>query len=164
MSFRRKTYPEVSEQLLTTLLGGVAGEAHPYPPPGGRGPARYALLAGPAAEITSVYGLAGGASQVFARGTDYALSADGAAVEWKDGVRPDAGSVFEVNYLRRGQSPRVNDLYPGSVVRTLLEAVALETATMYAQMQAVYDAGFIRDMYFLLAEAEGHERPNVIGT
>lgn len=29
---------------------------------------------------------------------------------------------------------------------------------------SVYDAGFIRDMYFLLAEAEGHERPNVIGT
>lgn len=143
MSFRRKTYPEVSEQLLTTLLGGVAGEAHPYPPPGGRGPARYALLAGPAAEITSVYGLAGGVSQAFARGTDYALSADGAALEWKDSARPDAGSVFEVNYLRRGQSPRVNDLYPGSVVRTLLEAVALETAGLYAQMQAVYDAGFI---------------------
>lgn len=143
MSFRRKTYPEVSEQLLTTLLGGVAGEAHPYPPPGGRGPARYALLAGPAAEITSVYGLAGGVSQAFARGTDYALSADGAALEWKEGARPDAGSVFEVNYLRRGQSPRANDLYPGSVVRTLLEAVALETAGLYAQMQAVYDAGFI---------------------
>jgi hypothetical protein len=143
MSFRRKTYPEVSEQLLTTLLGGVAGEAHPYPPPGGRGPARYALLAGPAAEITSVYGLAGGSAQAFARGADYALSADGTALEWKQGVRPDAGSVFEVNYLRRGQSPRVNDLYPGSVVRTLLEAVALETAGLYAQMQAVYDAGFI---------------------
>lgn len=155
MSFRRKTYPEVSEQLLTTLLGGVAGEQHPYPPPGGRGPARYALLAGPAAEITSVYGLAGGASQVFARGTDYALSADGAAVEWKDGVRPDAGSVFEVNYLRRGQSPRVNDLYPGSVVRTLLEAVALETAAMYAQMQAVYDAGFI-------ATAQGRALDHVV--
>ncbi|ANX05111.1 baseplate J/gp47 family protein [Immundisolibacter cernigliae] len=143
MSFRRKTYPEVSEQLLTTLLGGVAGEAHPYPPPGGRGPARYALLAGPAAEITSVYGLAGGVSQAFARGADYALSGDGAALEWKDSARPDPGSVFEVNYLRRGQSPRVNDLYPGSVVRTLLEAVALETAGLYAQMQAVYDAGFI---------------------
>ena len=143
MSFRRKTYPEVSEQLLTTLLGGVAGETHPYPPPGGRGPARYALLAGPAAEITSVYGLMGGSAQAFARGVDYALSADGAALEWKDGARPDAGSVFEVNYLRGGQSPRVNDLYPGSVVRTLLEAVALETAGLYAQMQAVYEAGFI---------------------
>lgn len=143
MSFRRKTYPEVSEQLLTTLLGGVAGETHPYPPPGGRGPARYPLLTGQAAEITSVYGLMGGNAQAFARGTDYVLSTDGAALEWKDGARPDAGSVFEVNYLRGGQSPRVNDLYPGSVVRTLLEAVALETAGLYAQMQAVYEAGFI---------------------
>ena len=32
MSFRRKTYPEVAESLLNRLLGGVSGEAHPYPP------------------------------------------------------------------------------------------------------------------------------------
>lgn len=29
---------------------------------------------------------------------------------------------------------------------------------------SVYDAGFIRDMYFLLCEAEGRPRPDVIGT
>ena len=29
---------------------------------------------------------------------------------------------------------------------------------------SVYDAGFIRDMYFLLCEAEGYPRPDVIGT
>ena len=28
---------------------------------------------------------------------------------------------------------------------------------------SVYDAGFIRDAYFALCEAEGHPRPNVIG-
>ncbi|WP_372695982.1 hypothetical protein [Immundisolibacter sp.] len=143
MSFRRKTYPEVSEQLLTTVLGGVAGELHPYPPPGGRGPARYPLRAGPVAQITSVYGLVHGVSQTFERDSDYVLSADGTALEWKDGTRPDPGSVFEVNYLRAGANARANDLYPGSVVRTLLEAVALETAGLYAQMQAVYDAGFL---------------------
>ena len=38
---------------------------------------------------------------------------------------------------------RVNDLYPGSVVRTLMEAVALETAGLYAQMETVYRAGFL---------------------
>ena len=34
MSFRRRTYPEVLENLLTTLTGGVASESQPFPPPG----------------------------------------------------------------------------------------------------------------------------------
>ena len=33
MSFRRRTYPEVSDHLLNRLLGGVSAEAHAYPPP-----------------------------------------------------------------------------------------------------------------------------------
>ena len=28
---------------------------------------------------------------------------------------------------------------------------------------SVFDAGFMRDAYFALCEAEGHPRPNVIG-
>src|SRR5690606_33556347 len=46
-------------------------------------------------------------------------------------------------YLPRQREMRVNDLYPGSVVRTLMEAVALETAGLYAQMETVYRAGFL---------------------
>ena len=33
MSFRRRTFPEVLESLLTTITGGVAAESHPFPPP-----------------------------------------------------------------------------------------------------------------------------------
>jgi uncharacterized phage protein gp47/JayE len=145
MSFRRKTYPEVSDHLLNRLLGGVSGEAHAYPPPGStREPFAHPLEKAPAAEVTSVYGMVNGGSFAFAKGVDYELAADGSKLAWKpNGQRPDAGSVVEINYLPRQRETRANDLYAGSVVRTLLEAVALETAGLYAQMETVYRSGFI---------------------
>ena len=145
MSFRRKTYPEVAESLLNRLLGGVSAEAHPYPPPGNaREPFTHPLERAPVQQITAVWGMRNGASQRFERDADYKLAADAARLEWIAGAaRPDDGTAFEVHYLPREREGGVNDLYPGSVVRTLLEAVALETAGLYAQMQSVYDAGFI---------------------
>jgi uncharacterized phage protein gp47/JayE len=144
MSFRRKTYPEVSDHLLNRLLGGVSGEPHAYPPTGSqREPFVHPLEKAPAADITSVYGMVNGSSYLFTKGADYEL-ADSAKLTWKqNGQRPDAGSVVEVNYLPKQRETRINDLYPGSVVRTLLEAVALEAAGLYAQMETVYRSGFI---------------------
>ncbi len=144
MSFRRKTYPEIADHLLNRLLGGVSGEPHAYPPPGAREPFSHVLLNAPAAEITSVYGLFNGRSHQFLKTADYLLSRDGTTLVWKEsGQRPDAGSVLEVNYLPTRRETHMNDLYPGSVVRTLMESVALETASMYAQMETVYRSGFI---------------------
>jgi len=145
MSFRRKTYPEVAESLLNRLLGGVSGEAHPYPPAKAtREPYRHALERPPVDRITAVWGARNGETFRFAPDADYVLSADGAELEWKaGGARPDEGTAFEIHYLPRQREMRVNDLYPGSVVRTLMEAVALETAGLYAQMETVYRAGFL---------------------
>jgi hypothetical protein len=144
MSFRRKTYPEVTDHLLNRLLGGVSGEAHPYPPAGTRRePYAHALGKSPAASVTSVYGLLNGSSHAFARGADYELSSDGAKVVWKSGQRPDAGSVVEINYLPKQRDVPANDLYPGSVTRTLVETVSLEVAGLYAQLEAVYRSAFI---------------------
>jgi hypothetical protein len=145
MSFRRKTYPEVAESLLNRLLGGVSAEAHPYPPAGSpREPFGHPLERAPVQAITAVWGMRNGASFRFERDADFKLSADAAQLEWiVGGARPDDGTAFELHYLPRQREGGVNDLYPGSVVRTLLEAVALETAGLYAQMQSVYDAGFI---------------------
>lgn len=144
MSFRRKTYPEVTDQLLNTLLGGVSGETHAYPPANAvREPFTHALSKAPAADVTSVYGLSSGVSRAFAKGVDFELSSDGAALLWKGGDRPDAGSVIEVNYLPKQRETRVNDIYPGSVARTLLEAVALETAGLYAQLEVVFRSAFV---------------------
>lgn len=145
MSFRRKTYPEVAESLLNRLLGGVSGEAHPYPPAKAtREPYRHALERPPVDRVTAVWGARNGETFRFAPEADYVLSADGAELEWKTGgARPDEGTAFEIHYLPRQREMRVNDLYPGSVVRTLMEAVALETASLYAQMETVYRAGFL---------------------
>ncbi len=35
MSLRRRTFPEVLDNVLTALMGGVAAEAHPFPPAAG---------------------------------------------------------------------------------------------------------------------------------
>ncbi len=145
MSFRRKTYPEVAESLLNRLLGGVSAEVHPYPPPeGAREPFQHALERSPVAQLTAVWGARNGGSHRFEQGADFKLSADAAKLEWlAKGLRPDDGTAFEVHYLPRQREVGVNDLYPGSVVRTMLEAVALETAGLYAQMESVYKAGFV---------------------
>ncbi len=145
MSFRRKTYPEIADNLLNRLLGGVSGEAHAFPPPGsGREPFAHPLEKGPADALTSVFGYLNGQSHGFAIGVDVELAGEGRQVVWKTGgARPDAGTVVEVNYLPKNREARANDLYVGSVSRTLLEAMALETAGLYAQMEVVYKSGFI---------------------
>jgi uncharacterized phage protein gp47/JayE len=145
MSFRRKTYPEIADNLLNRVLGGVSGEAHAFPPPGAsKPPYAHPLEQAPASDIISVFGLLNGESHAFVKGADYELSADGQSLKWKpDAALPDAGSVVEVNYQPKAREVGVNDLYVGSVLRTLMEAMALETAGLYAQMDQVYQSGFI---------------------
>lgn len=145
MSFRRKTYPEIADNLLNRVLGGVSGETHAFPPPSARRPPYvHALEKSPVADITSVFGLLNGESHAFVKGVDFELGADAQTLKWKaDGALPDAGTVVEVNYLPKQRETRINDLYVGSIVRTLMEAVALETAGLYAQMDLAYQSGFI---------------------
>lgn len=144
MSFRRRDYPEVLDSILTTLVGGVAAEAHPYPPPGDTAAPRHELDAPPARAIVSVFGERNGLPTRFKVDGDVSLSADGSAVLWrKGGVRPDPGTLVQINYLRRDDASVLTDLEIGGVARTIAEAFARETARLYAQLQAVYDAGFI---------------------
>lgn len=145
MSFRRKTYPEIADNLLNRVLGGVSGEGHAFPPPNAsKPPYAHPLEHAPVADVTSVFGLRFGQSYAFAKGIDYELTSDGQSVRWKaDGAVPDAGSVVEINYLPKSRETRINDLHVGSVVRTLMEAMALETAGLYAQLETVYQSGFI---------------------
>ena len=147
MSFRRRDYPELLETMLTSLAGGVAAEAHPFPPPGsaeGDAALRMDLARPPAAVLVSVHGARNGASFRFRPGPDVQLSPDGAALLWTSGgARPDAGTLVEVNYLRRDSAARITDVEVGGVARTLVEAVALETARVHAELQAVHDAAFL---------------------
>jgi hypothetical protein len=146
VSFRRRDYPEVLDNLLTEVIGGVAAEAQPFPPPGATpdAPLEHALERPKAKRIVSAYGLRNGESIRFREGVDYELRPDGQTLRWLSGATlPDEGSIVHVNYLREDVPATLTDLQVGSVLRTLAESVSLEIARLYAQLDAVYDAAFI---------------------
>jgi hypothetical protein len=146
VSFRRRDYPEVLDNVLTEVVGGVAAEAQPFPPPGATpdGPFEHALEHPRARRIVSAYGTRNGESLRFREGVDYELRPDGQTLRWlKGAMLPDEGSIVHVNYLREDVPPTLTDLQVGSVLRTLAESVSLEIARLYAQLGAVYDAAFI---------------------
>jgi uncharacterized phage protein gp47/JayE len=143
MTLRRRTFPEVLDNLLVAIVGGVAAEPHPFPPPAGT-PPRHELEQPPAADVISVYGTRNRESHLFRKDVDYSLLSDGRAIEWRQGGQlPDPGTLVHVNYAPRAARAALNDLYAGSVVRTLAESAALEIARLYAQLQAVYESSFI---------------------
>lgn len=144
MSFRRRTYPEVLENLLTAATGGVAAEAHPFPPPAGDGARpRHALQQPPVARVSSVFGSRHGEPHLFRDGTDYRL-VDGQVVEWQeDAELPDEGTLVHVNYFPAAAQPVLTDVYTGSVFRTLAETVGLEITRLYTTLGEVYRAGFV---------------------
>ena len=143
MSFRRRTYPEVRDNLLTSLSQGIAGETHAFPP-SAKGPYRHVLERSAVARIVSVYGMRGGETRTFTQDIDFRLLDDGKTIEWIDGGElPDEGTLIDVNYQMSDVTGRQPDLHTGSVVRTLAEAMGLEIARLYAQLDAVYRSGFI---------------------
>lgn len=142
MTYRRRTFPEVLDNLLTSITGGVSAEAHPFPPPGGA--LEHLLQQPPAADIISIYGSRDGEPHLFRKNTDYELASDKRTLRWKDGAElPDPGTLVLVNYYPASAQPVLTDVHVGSVVRTLAESIALEMARLYAQLEVVYDSGFI---------------------
>lgn len=144
MTFRRRTYPEVVDNILTSIVGGVAAEPHPFPPPGGA-PHRHLLLHPPVAAIVSLFGSRDGRPHLFRAGIDYELQPDGHALQWsEEGAElPDPGTVVHVNYYPESARPSITDLQVGSVTRTLAESIGREIARLSAQLEAVYDAAFV---------------------
>ena len=146
MSFRRRTYPEVLENLLTTVTGGVASESQPFPPPGATAaPYTLVLQQPPASDIVSIWGARDGQPHEFRKGTDYQLSSDGRTVVLpeKGADFPDPGSLLYVNYIPAAAQPELTDLQIGSVLRTLCETTALELGRIYALLETVYQSGFV---------------------
>ncbi len=145
MSFRRKNYIEVMDNILTGIVGGVTAEAHAFPPASGsEAPYSYPLENSPVKNIVSVDGMHNGATHRFVDGVDYALGEDKASLVWQEGGSlPDKGSLFYLSYQLENATTALNDLYVGSVTRTVAESVGLEISRLYAQLEAVYNAGFI---------------------
>ena len=147
MSLRRRIFPEVLENLLTSVSGGVAAESHPFPAPDANGgPLRHELERPPVADVVSVYGSRDGQPHLFRKDVDYGLldAPQPRTLEWKEGAElPDEGTLIQVNYRPEDASSVLTDLHAGSVVRTLSESISLELAGLYAQLEAVYQSSFV---------------------
>ena len=147
MSFRRRTYPEVLENLLTTITGGVASESQPFPPPGATKPPYILRAAAAARRPTSspIWGARDGQPHEFRKGADYQLASDGRTLVLpeKGADFPDPGTLLYVNYVPAAAQPELTDLQIGSVLRTLSETTALELGRLYALLESVYQSGFV---------------------
>ena len=136
MSFRR-SYDDIRDSIISQITKGVVDERHSFT----TNRTRYRLNSPGAQKLYKVDGTTGGQSTTFREEVDYRLVGD--RVEWlPGGAWPDADTVFTVNYST-GENRPLTDANPGSVIRTIVEAVSREMDYMYAQMKHVYDAGFI---------------------
>ncbi len=141
MTIRRRTYPEVLNNVLTGVSGGVAAESHPYAQ--GRDSDIH-LLRAPVGELVSVHGRRNAASYQFRVDQDFTFDAGTGVIAWtEDGARPDIDTLVEVNYYPSDTFPPLTDIHAGSVVRTLCESISLEMARIHAQLHAVYEAGYV---------------------
>ena len=93
--------------------------------------------------VTLVSGVRNGEEHVFGPGRDYRFA--GGRVDWlPKGDQPDPGSRFEVLYIYRDEHPAgLTDFTPGSVVGTLVRAIARQMKLIYDQMDEAYRRAFI---------------------
>ena len=114
MAFRRRSYEETRDNILSQITKGVVNERHVYDAL----QTGYKLENTPVREVVKVDGVVGGATTTFGKGEDYQHTGD--MLEWlPDGTKPDDRTVFFVNYTIGG-SQGVTDVNPGSVVRTIV--------------------------------------------
>jgi uncharacterized phage protein gp47/JayE len=137
MTFIKKSYSEITDRILSHLTKGIIlREKHDYV----IGRISY-KLENDALDIESIEGTVKGDLLLFEKDKDYKL--DNNMVEWLlKGKKPDNHTEFFVNY--RVKSPQlITDVYPGSVIRTMVESVAFEIGYLYDQMDQIYNSGFI---------------------
>jgi len=138
MAFRKKSYQEIVDDILTDLTGGVVSEEHTFL----TDTAAYHLSRSPvrANGIVSVRGIVDSAAYAFA-GSDYQLDGSG-DLAWV-GTVPDKGTTFYVNYYPDTASSPITDHNIGSVTRTVVESLGRELATLYGQLDKVYLSAFV---------------------
>lgn len=137
MTYVRKTYREITDSMLSQITKGLVSEKYEYL----ANRTKFQLEYPNVKDIVKVEGVLKGARFTFRKGTDYRLGGD--MIEWLEGgEKPDDRTPFFVYYLVE-TAAGITDVNPGTVTRTLIEAIALEMDFMYAQMDRVYSAGFV---------------------
>lgn len=135
--YSKRSFEEITRAILEQLTKGVVDEKHIYDP----SKVRYRLGAKERVRrVSKVEGLVKGNRHLFSEGSDFRLAGD--MLEWTGEASPDPMSPFRVSYTFGDPSP-ISDVNPGSVVRTLVEAISREIEYLYLQMDYVYESGFI---------------------
>lgn len=107
-----------------------------------KGKTVYKLTNAPVTKIKTIEGTTKNKPRMFAEGVDYRLIND--CVEWLGGggEHPDDDTIYKVKCIQT-RSPGISDVYPGSVARTLVEAISREIEYYYLQMEQAYLSGFL---------------------
>jgi uncharacterized phage protein gp47/JayE len=157
MTYTPRTYPEIVRDVLTTLTGGTVRETVTVP--AGEDPVLVLakLATRPVRRVSHLQGQVRVGAGTDAPVVDYRftpadfelVSTDGTgeldAIAFRPGGRrPVPLSEVTVNYypVESGPTP-LTDLNVGSVIRTVVESVARETALTYQHLRHVYDSGFL---------------------
>jgi hypothetical protein len=136
-----RTYPDLVDDLLTAVVGGVVNEPIVYDVK----QSRY-VLSQPAQAVRSIRGTVQDEDglHVFQQNIDYVFSQSDASIAWQDkAVNPVDESTFYVDYFPPNTQSPLTDINIGSVTRTLTEAFGREVATVYHEIFNAYRAGFV---------------------
>jgi uncharacterized phage protein gp47/JayE len=137
ITFVSKSFTKITDSILSQITKGIANERHEYT----INRTKYRLANSAVIDVVKIDGTVNGGPYVFQKDLDYRRN--GYNVEWtQEGQKPDDHTPFFVNY--RLDAPQgITDINPGSVIRNIVESVALEIDFLYAQMNQVYNSGFI---------------------
>ena len=137
MPFVKKPYRQIAKDILTQICGGETTEELAY----SKRKNIYRLANAPVVDVKAIEGKFKGTTMLFTKDVDYRVVED--TIEWKGGGNtPDDKTVFSVNYKFTRPSG-INDVNPGSVVRTVVEAISREMEHFYLQLEQAYFSGFL---------------------
>jgi hypothetical protein len=136
-SYSRKPYNEIVEDILNDITKGIAREKFVF-----KGAQPDYLLSTRPRNIVNVEGTARGRQHVFEKNSDYVFLEDRGVLSWRGTARPDEGTEFKVTYAFKDASG-LSDTNPGSVLRTIVEAVSKELDHLYEKMDGVYRSAFL---------------------
>ena len=154
MSYSPRLYDAIVRDLLTTLTGGTVAETIAAPI-GDIPVVPTKLRDRPVRRISHLEGFIAQAGKTLPyrfTAADFELVASGSdasldSIRFRGGGRrPAPGTLLTVNYYpveTRPASPPLDDLATGSVVRTMIESVAFELATLYQHLANVYDSAYV---------------------
>ena len=154
MSYAAEPYTVFADDLISNLTGGVTRLRFRFVED--QRPFQLGVDEPIQSGTVRLHGLVDGEFHRFSAETDFAVDEDSSILWLADpadakipaatATWPDSGSEFWVSYDRipgTGSAPVLSDRNPGSVTRTLAEALALEFAVTSHQLDGIYKAAHL---------------------